>query len=523
MAAPSQEPSRFARIRKLKEAHIISEAVVVRLRRLQPEDLQAILGEGDDFEWRLDEMPDKDQFIMSLIAQQTGEPEVPVPRAAQPRATTPRPAAAPAPPRAPPRAAPPQAALAKAVTPRPARTPLNEAPGKASPAKAGIFRLAAGPTLARALPEAAPPHAVPAMAPRAKAKALSKVWTQTATQLEDSPAQGHNYDDDVEAALIQEVEHRIEANRKPWTTLAITRLRSSYGLDDTVELALSLLTPELLREVLAANRDIQEKMAAGRDANELMMWLVSQLDPEVGGMVTKLSEIDSLAPCSDSTESAVETVMVDETGEDPLEETSGQEVYEVEGADMDAEAISEAAEARLRAHSGARRDAQIAELFGGVAFEDEVVLALRMLAPEVMDELLAGKLELRRKLSERADKNGLVLALISDLDPEVGHLVQRLAELDEERAPAAAAELAQAAAPAPLRLQPRGTILADLAPPTVARVSVLGRQGQGPVPGPGMLGLVRPAVPWQAPRAQQAQRARAQRAQEDRSRTPAPR
>ena len=81
---------------------------------------------------------------------------------------------------------------------------------------------------------------------------------------------------------------------------------------------------------------------------------------------------------------------------------------------------------RLRMNKTAEGTAMITKFAEWHKLGDECVLALRMLGREMLDEFMAGRAAIARKLASVPDKNATVLALVSGLDAEAVDLVKAL-------------------------------------------------------------------------------------------------
>jgi len=210
--------------------------------------------------------------------------------------------------------------------------------------------------------------------------------------------------------IMAEVELRLEKNKTAVGATAIEQFKQDHDLNDEVHLGLKLLTPPHLDELLAGEEDIKQKIATVPDRNQLIMSLISMLDPEVERLVKGLSALEG------------EDEAMPEKEQKPAEAT--------EAASNSAELLAEA-ERRLTAHKKPTTTAAIKKLTTDHNLSDEAQLGLRLLTPPHLEELLAGGEDLHEKLNEVPDKGKLILDLISMLDPEVEKLIQGLQQMEE--------------------------------------------------------------------------------------------
>lgn len=89
---------------------------------------------------------------------------------------------------------------------------------------------------------------------------------------------------------------RLQSNKNGKDKVEILRLVEECGLGDGVELALRMLSHEHLVEVLSGKDEIRLKLGQVEDADASMLWLISQLDPEVVALVGRLQEANGAQP-----------------------------------------------------------------------------------------------------------------------------------------------------------------------------------------------------------------------------------
>jgi len=203
-------------------------------------------------------------------------------------------------------------------------------------------------------------------------------------------------------AVVAKAQARLRINKARSNFPAIARLKADCGLTDEVELALKLLMPEHLGEVLAGWADIKAKVRQRKDSGNFLISVVSQLDPSV--------------------EELVQGIIA-------LEAQSGSAGSDAQAVDGEEEVLA-AARGRLQAPKGKAEMAGIKRLTSRHGLGEEVELALRMLSTAHLKEILAGESQLTQKMAEVDDKGGLMLWLVSQLDPDVEALVKKIVEID---------------------------------------------------------------------------------------------
>merc|ERR1719189_805158 len=163
---------------------------------------------------------------------------------------------------------------------------------------------------------------------------------------------------------MAEVELRLEKNKTAVGAAAIEQFKQEHDLNDEVHLGLKLLAPPHLDELLAGEEDIKLKITTVPDRNQLIMSLISMLDPEVERLVKGLSALE---------------------GEDEAAPEKEQKRSEPAGtAPNSAELLAEA-ERRLTAYKKPTTAAAIKKLTTDHSLSDEVQLGLRLLTPSHLE------------------------------------------------------------------------------------------------------------------------------------------
>eukprot|EP00418_Pyrodinium_bahamense_P043310 CAMPEP_0179199986 /NCGR_PEP_ID=MMETSP0796-20121207/99505_1 /TAXON_ID=73915 /ORGANISM="Pyrodinium bahamense, Strain pbaha01" /LENGTH=825 /DNA_ID=CAMNT_0020904499 /DNA_START=72 /DNA_END=2546 /DNA_ORIENTATION=+ len=212
--------------------------------------------------------------------------------------------------------------------------------------------------------------------------------------------------EDAEHALA-EAKARLEGNKNKADIAAVQSFVEECGFGDSIELALRMLAPEHLQEILSGENEIILKLAGVDDPEKSMMWLISQLDPGVESLVARLLELDGQQMASGPV--VTDGPQEAELAPGPVS-TNGKVGPQVVGSEASQSAASIKA---LRRTCG---------------FGEEAELALRLLTPAGLQQVLADKDELERQLVAAPDKNQHVLKVISQLDPSVEATVHRFLE-----------------------------------------------------------------------------------------------
>jgi len=211
------------------------------------------------------------------------------------------------------------------------------------------------------------------------------------------------------AEVVERAQQRLQTRKAELGPLkfAIQHLKTECGLSDEVELALRMLSPDSLKEVLAGRAEIKSKCIEKQDGGRFLLAVISQLDPEIEALMSALLELDAAG------------------AEEEEEATAG----EAEIAPEDEEVVRRA-KARLAAPKSERDRAAIKRLKASCGFGDEVELALQMLPSHHLREIVAGEAELVEKVQQAEDIGSFMLWLISQLDGEVETLVNKLLEIE---------------------------------------------------------------------------------------------
>uniref|UniRef100_A0A7S1LLK5 Uncharacterized protein n=1 Tax=Alexandrium catenella TaxID=2925 RepID=A0A7S1LLK5_ALECA len=218
------------------------------------------------------------------------------------------------------------------------------------------------------------------------------------------------------ADLVQHATERLEAYKSPSRTVQIKRLTQQHGLSDEVQLALRLLSPDHLKEILAGGEDLRQKLAEVSDKDGLMRSLISMLDPDVEALVSGLQAMEG----EEAADAGAEDGGAQDAGaQSSLETLSGDEL------------LAEA-QRRLEANKSATSAAAIKKFARDHELGDEVQLALRMLDRANLEELLAGEADIQQKFAQVGDRDELMLSLVSALDADVVGLVKGLQALEQQ-------------------------------------------------------------------------------------------
>lgn len=193
--------------------------------------------------------------------------------------------------------------------------------------------------------------------------------------------------------VVIRAQARLDENKGKVDVSAIQRLTVDCGLLDEVELALRMLSPDHLREVLAGWAEIKRKCAEKQDGGKFMLTVISQLDPEIDELMRALLDLDSVPE------------------------------------DQDFHVVQKA-RARLDVPQGKADLAAIRRLKSTCNFGDEVELALQMLSTENLQEIFAGEADIKQKIAAVEDPGSFMMWLISQLDDEIPVLVQKLVEIE---------------------------------------------------------------------------------------------
>jgi len=205
---------------------------------------------------------------------------------------------------------------------------------------------------------------------------------------------------------MAKAEKRLSAYRTPASKASIKSISDDFCLKDEAQLALKLLGPKELQELMAGEAELRVKLSQVPDPNHVILTLVKLLDAEVEELVRGLSALDG------SSEGVSDEATTATGGADDL-------MAEVE--------------ARLTAaNRSPSTKAAVEKLSLEHGLSEDVQLALRLLSQEHLDELLAGGDDLEQKLWEVPDKSELIRSLVGMLDPEVMRLVNGVKELDGE-------------------------------------------------------------------------------------------
>jgi len=227
-------------------------------------------------------------------------------------------------------------------------------------------------------------------------------------------------------ALIAEAEKRLALSKSTHGTIVSQRLKREYGFGDEVELALRMLPKNKLQDVLVAEKDFKWKLSEVPDKNKFMLTFISKLDPRIELLVRRLVDMDTADKKAQQQEHVRSTV-----ASTTAASTKGASTTALNSSKF-ADPVAEA-ERRLTAYRVPANIAAISKLKAELGFTDQAELALRMLAPTQLKELLAGAVDIRRKLQQTTDTaDDLVMWLVSQLDPNVKDLVRKLQGIDTE-------------------------------------------------------------------------------------------
>jgi len=188
---------------------------------------------------------------------------------------------------------------------------------------------------------------------------------------------------------------RLQLNRSDTSIQLIDGLKDTHGLSDETELALRMLDGVLLAELV---RHVPSELAAAEltgetDANTVIRGLIAEIDPEADSLVQRLTRHQQ-----------------EQELQDDLEE----------------------ARARRDAHRSDQELAALVRLKKSCGFGKKVDLALRMLVPEHLTEILGGEQDVIAKSAEVEDVEKFMLWLVSQLDTRVEALAERLLAAEGE-------------------------------------------------------------------------------------------
>lgn len=233
--------------------------------------------------------------------------------------------------------------------------------------------------------------------------------------------------------LLAEAQRRLTASKSsPVAMKHVNRLQSQYSLPDDAILGLRLLKPAALqRFVTVIEKDVAARLSScspGQCASVLKPHLL-KLDSAVPGMVAKLKQLDSQGT------------------QLPSSANSEDEAVETARARLQNQKLTSVQSSKIK---------KLKEDFG---LGDEIVLAMRMLEPPMLKELLDGEAHIRQKLASDKDPANLMMWLISQLDAEVETLVRKLVELDNDGAQPPSAPAKPALPPKAKALSPKPPLL----------------------------------------------------------------
>lgn len=270
-----------------------------------------------------------------------------------------------------------------------------------------------------------------------------------------------------ESAVVKAVRARLQAKPSAEQQATLRRWQTELGVGDPAILALKMLAPEDLKEMLAGERVLKTKLAGDPQANvdDVIMWLVSQLDSEVEGLVAQLQAIDAEGASARSSASVPATQarpLVRPTAKSApwkaaklsqpgilrspppkiaaaraaaqarARETSTpapRPATATPAARWSGDVVSEA-RARLVRQKTPANTAAVQRLHKRNNFSDEVLLALRLLPDARLQELALKEDALTMQLAESGDRSQSMMSMIWLIDPEVKTMVGKLKELD---------------------------------------------------------------------------------------------
>jgi len=228
---------------------------------------------------------------------------------------------------------------------------------------------------------------------------------------------------------------RMQSNKNPVSDVAIKRLRQRLEFTDEVEVALRLLDPTLLSEVMEGEDDIKSKLDQVPNRNKFMMSVISKLDQEVEAMVTSIMQLDTAgkviqkgSPTSPAKAPAPAPV-VEEAVEEPREEVE-QEPAEDDAPDEEAPPVVSEVERRIQENRTPMGVKIVSRLKKTCGFGEEVELGLRMLNLDQL-RLVAQQPGLVVDLEKAPNKDDFLLSKIGQVDREVERLVMDLRQADE--------------------------------------------------------------------------------------------
>lgn len=198
---------------------------------------------------------------------------------------------------------------------------------------------------------------------------------------------------------------RVNEHSTPAGHATIMRWKAGFGLTDEVVLALRLLTPNNLSEFLAGESSLRAKLRgeSGARKSEIVMQLIEAIDADAAALVRTLSY----------------------AGSDISNLVAGTAAKK---GGVSEEGTSLVAEARQRmAECNTPQSKALAKRWGtDFGISAEAQLALRLLKPLHLQEILAAEPDVKEKMKTVSDTSGVVLRLISELDASATKLARDL-------------------------------------------------------------------------------------------------
>jgi hypothetical protein len=242
--------------------------------------------------------------------------------------------------------------------------------------------------------------------------------------------------------LLEEAKARLAAC-PPDCLEEARRLTDEYNLPDEAELGLRLLSPEQLNEFSAREEELQRSLSkvAEEFYGKVVLQLIGRLDPAVSRMVRGLLQLDAEGVEPRPPVAKVAKVPHPPKGPPSAKALAARGLRSPAGPPAKAVAVSSAkpavlqeAEVRIAvSRQNPKHMMMLKEWQAELSLCDETVLSMKLLAPDHIDELHAGKDDILEKLSageKTADE--VILWLISMLDPAIPDLVAQISQMDSD-------------------------------------------------------------------------------------------
>lgn len=258
---------------------------------------------------------------------------------------------------------------------------------------------------------------------------------------------------DTGEKLLAEALGRVDAEKTPLAKRSIERFVKEWEFGEEVQLALMLLKPIHLREFFAGEADVVQKLEGAADPAKLAVKIITMLDPRVPTLHAALQSQDAAAaPAAKKAKASPATGGPRQPAAPPPKATvsikapaklvrpAGAKAQGAPAAAAEPDQLVFQAEMRLRMNKTPEGAALITTFVRTHGLGEECVLALRMLGKDMLNEFMAGRAAIGKKLAQVADKNEVVLTLVSGLDAEAVDLVKALKKAESNGAHAGGAK-----------------------------------------------------------------------------------